>query len=95
MHVLQLRFSLLRRHGYDACPLSPTPVSLTLTLTLALTLTLTLKHLQQPLDALVPGAQRLLLRVDSHLHLLHGLPQQEQLLGLPLVLRLQPEEILL
>ncbi len=87
MHVLQLRLSLLCRHGYDACSLAPTPVSLTLTLTL--------KHLKQPLDALVPCAQRLLLRVDSHLHLLHGLPQQEQLFGLPLVLRLQPEEILL
>lgn len=87
MHVLQVSFSLLRCHGYDAWPLSPTPVSLTLSLAL--------KHLQQPLDALIPGAQRLLLRVDSHLHLFHSLPQQGQLLGLPLMLRLQPEEILL
>lgn len=77
MHIFQLGFSLLRRHSYDACSLSPAPVSLTLTMAL--------KHLQQPLDALVPGAQRLLLRVDSQLHLLHGLPQQEQLLGLALV----------
>lgn len=99
MHVLQLRFSLLCRHGYDACPLCPTPGSLTLALALALALTLALalalKHLKQPLDALVPGAQSLLLRVDSQFHFLHCLPQQEQLLGLPLVLRLQPEEILL
>lgn len=83
MHALHLRVSLLRHLGYDACPLSSTPASLTLTLTLAL------EHLQQPLDALVPDTQRLLLRVDSRLHLLHGLPKQEQLFGLPLVLRLQ------
>lgn len=87
MHVLQLRFSLLCCHGDDAGTLSPAPVTLTLALAL--------KHLQQPLDALVPGAQRLLLRVDSQLHLLHGLLQQEQLLGLPLVLQLKLEEVFL
>lgn len=87
MHVLQLRFGLLSCHGDDAGTLSPAPV--------ALTLALALKHLQQPLDALVPGAQRLLLRVDSQLHLLHGFLQQEQLLGLPLVLQLQLEEVFL
>lgn len=87
MHVLQLCFSLLCRHGDDACSLSPTPVSLTLTLSL--------KHLQQPLDALITVAQCLFLRINSHLHFLHGFPQQEQLLGLPLMLWLQPEEIFL
>ncbi|TNN82376.1 hypothetical protein EYF80_007497 [Liparis tanakae] len=79
----------------DSCPLSSTPLSLTLTLTLSLALALALKHLQKPLDALVPGSQSLFLRINSHLHLLHGLPQQEQLLGLSLVLRLKQEEILI
>ena len=87
MHALQLGFSLLCCHRYYARPLTPSAVPLTLTLTL--------KHLQQPLNALVPSTQCLLLRVNSHLHLFHGLPQQGQLLSLPFMLRLQLEEVLL
>lgn len=85
MHVLQLGFGLLCCDGDYPCPLSPATLSLTLTL----------KHLQQPLNALVPSPQSLLLRVDSDLHVLHGLPQLGKLLGLPLVLGLQSEEVLL
>lgn len=77
VHVLLVCISFLCCHCYNASPLSSTPGPLTLTLPL--------QHLQQPLDALVPSVQRLLLGADSHLHLLHGFPEQEQLLGLPLV----------
>lgn len=87
MHVLQLSFSFVRCQGYDACLLSTSPVSLTLTLAL--------EHLQQSLDALIPGTECLFLGVDPHLHLFHGLPQQEKLFGLPFVFRLQLKEVLL
>ena len=44
--------------------------------------TLTLEHFQQLLDRLVPGPQRLLLRLHPQLHLLQGLSQEEELFGL-------------
>ena len=58
-------------------------------------LTFALQHLKELLDGLVPGTHGLLLGVDPQLHLLQGLPQQEELLGLPLVLRVQPAVVLL
>lgn len=54
-----------------------------------------LQHLQQLLDGLVPCAESLFLRVDAQLHLLQSLPQEEEFLGLPLVLAVQPLEVLL
>lgn len=54
-----------------------------------------LQHLQELLDGLVSGAERLLLRVDAQLHLLQSLPQEEEFLGLPLMLAVQPLEVLL
>lgn len=54
-----------------------------------------LQHLQQLLDGLVPGAQGLLLCLNPQLHLLQRLPQQEELLGLAVVLGLQAAEVLL
>ena len=58
-------------------------------------LTFALQHLQELLDGLVAGAHGLLLGVDPQLHLLQGLPQQEELFGLPLMLRVQPAVVLL
>lgn len=85
VYVLQVSLSFLCcRRCRCGHPLSTPPM-----------LTLTLQHLQQPLNALITGAQCLLLRVDPHPHFLHGLPELEQLLGLTLVLRLQPGKILL
>lgn len=43
----------------------------------------------------VPGRQCVLLRVDAQLHLLHRLPQEEELLDLPLVLAVETQEVLL
>ncbi|TNN84312.1 hypothetical protein EYF80_005305 [Liparis tanakae] len=54
-----------------------------------------LQHLQQLLNGLVPGSECLFLGVDPQLHLLKSLPQQEELLGLPVVFGLQPPEVLL
>lgn len=54
-----------------------------------------LQHLQELLDGLVSGHERLLLCFDAKLHLLQRLSQEEEFLGLPLVLAVQPVEVLL
>lgn len=54
-----------------------------------------LQHLEQLFNRLVSGIEGLFLRFNSQLHLLQGLPQKEQLLGLSVVLGLEPPEVLL
>lgn len=55
----------------------------------------TLQHLQKLFNRLIPSIKGLFLRFDSQLHLLQGLPQEEELLRLPVMLSLQPPEVLL
>lgn len=56
---------------------------------------LALQHLQKLLDGFVPSVQGLLLSLYPQLHLLQSLSKEEQLLGLPLVLSVQPLKVLL
>lgn len=55
----------------------------------------TLQHLQELFNGLVSGIESLFLCFDSQLHLFQRLPQKEQLLGLSVVLGLEPAEVLL
>lgn len=56
---------------------------------------LALQHLQELFNGLVSGIESLFLCFDSQLHFFQCLPQKEQLLSLPVVLSLEPAEVLL
>lgn len=56
---------------------------------------LTLQHLQELFNGLVSGIESLFLGFNSQLHFFQCLPQKEQLLGLSVVLSLEPAKVLL
>lgn len=55
----------------------------------------TLQHLQELFNGFISGIESLFLCFDPQLHFFQRLPQKEQLLGLPVMLCLEPAKVLL